>query len=149
MELRDYDRIIGDEIDIKMISKSMGNPERKRSPEYKFQVVLHGSDKPIGHINLRFGNDEKIMNYIGHVGYGIDEDYRGNKYAYQACQLLKTLLNDYQIESVIITCSPDNYPSRKTCQLLGATLLEIIDIPKGSDAYSETEPSKCRFKWTV
>ncbi|BEP29189.1 GNAT family N-acetyltransferase [Helicovermis profundi] len=149
MQLKDYDIICGNEIDIKMVSKSVGNLVKKRSPEYKFHVLLHGSDKSIGHINLRFGNNEKIINYIGHIGYGIDENYRGNKYSVKACELLKVVLLDYKIEKVIITCNPDNYPSRNTCELIGANLLEIIEIPKNSDAYSETETKKCRYEWLL
>lgn len=147
MNLKDYNKIIGSEIDLKMLSKSIGNPAKRRSPEYKFQVLLHKTDTVIGHINLRFGDDEKITQYIGHVGYGIDKSYRGHRYAMKACELLRVVLKDYQIESLIITCNPDNYPSRNTCELLGAELLDIVDIPQYSVAYSETEKRKCRYQW--
>ena len=48
----------------------------------------------IGHINLRIGNTEKILKYIGHIGYGIDEQYRSNKFAAKACKLVKKVAKE-------------------------------------------------------
>lgn len=149
MLLKNYIVLYGNEIDIKLLSKSSGNPSTGRSPEYKFQVKLHRSDVSIGHINVRFGNDEKIVKYIGHIGYGIDQDYRGNKYSIMACELVRRVLREHEIEKVIITCNPDNHASRKTCDGIGARLIEIIDIPRTSDAYSDDETSKCRYEWKI
>lgn len=149
MLLKDYDIIFGEEIDIKLLSKNQGDPIKGWSPDYKFQVRLHDTDISIGHINVRIGDNEKIVNYIGHIGYGIDEKFRGNKYSVKACELVRTVLIDHEIDKVVITCNPDNYASRNTCEAIGAKLLEIIDIPETSDAYSETETSKCRYEWLV
>jgi hypothetical protein len=38
-----------------------------------------------------------------------------------------------------ITCNPDNWPSRKTCEYLGATLVEVVDLPKESALYQRGE----------
>lgn len=149
MQLKNYRVLYGHDIDIKLLSKSDGNIKPGWSPEYKFQIMLHKSDIAIGHINVRFGNNEKILKYIGHIGYGVDEAYRGNKYSVKACELVRRVLREHGVPKVIITCNPDNFASRKTCEAIGANLLEIIDIPKTSDAYSETERSKCRYQWIV
>jgi tagatose 1,6-diphosphate aldolase len=149
MKLNDYEIISGDEIDLKLIKKSLGDKVKGRSPEYKFQIQLHKSDQSIGHINLRLEDSEKIMQYIGHIGYGVDEEYRGHKYSYKACKLITRVMGDHKMESVIITCNPDNYSSRNTCELLGAELLEIVEVPKHLDIYSEAEAQKCRYRWTV
>ena len=37
------------------------------------------------------------------------------------------------MEYVIITCDPDNWPSRKTCEWLGGELLEITELPEDND----------------
>ncbi len=149
MKLYHYDLIQGKEIDIKLLSKSSGDKEKKRSPEYKFQLQLHGQDKAIGHINLRLGQDEKVIKYIGHIGYGVDQAYRGNKYSVKACLLIKQVLKDHGIGAVIITCNPDNYASRNTCEVIGAQLIEIVDVPKTLDIYSEEEAKKCRYEWSI
>jgi tagatose 1,6-diphosphate aldolase len=56
---------------------------------------------------------------------------------------------DHQMDHVIITCNPDNYASRNTCELLGAQLIEIVEVPKNLDIYSEEESQKCRYEWKI
>lgn len=81
----------------------------------------------VGHIVYRYGSDEKLK-YAGHIGYTIDEEYRGHGYAYQA---LKELLSIISKETVIITCDLDNIASQKTiekCEVISKEkLLEIED----------------------
>lgn len=147
MELIHFDKLSDGEVDVVLYEKSNGDEIRGFSPEYKFHILLHESDTIIGHINLRLGNAEKIMKYIGHIGYGIDEQYRGNKYAAKACELIKDVAIKNEMKKVIITCNPDNYASRKTCENIGAKLIEVINIPETSDAYSPSEVQKCRYEW--
>ena len=44
---------------------------------------------------------------------------------------------------VIITCNPDNLPSRRTLERLGGDLLEIVDLPPDNDMYQRGERQKC------
>jgi len=45
-----------------------------------------------------------------------------------------------------ITCNPDNAASRRTCELAGAVLVEIVDLPEDIDMYQEGERQKCRYR---
>jgi RimJ/RimL family protein N-acetyltransferase len=47
----------------------------------------------------------------------------------------------------VITCDPDNEPSRKTCERLGCYFERIADVPE--DIYEKFEISreKCRYIW--
>ena len=47
------------------------------------------------------------------------------------------------MKEIIITCTPDNAASRRTCELAGAVLVEIVDVP---DIYQNGEPRKCRYR---
>ncbi|KAB3534112.1 GNAT family N-acetyltransferase [Alkaliphilus pronyensis] len=149
MELRNYEVLSGEEIDIVLHKKSSGDILKGWSPEYKFQILLQGTDTVIGYINLRLGDSEKVINYIGHIGYGIDEQYRGSKFAAKACNIIREIIKDHSMKKVIITCNPDNYASRKICETIGATFIEIVDIPETSDAYSTNETQKCRYEWII
>lgn len=149
MILKDYELLIGKEIDLKLLNKNAGDISKGFSPEYKFQILLHDTNIVIGHINVRIGEDEKVVNYIGHIGYGVDESYRGNKYAAKACRIVRKVFNDHSMDRVIITCNPDNHASRKTCEIIKARLIEIIDIPITSNAYSPKEAQKCRYEWKI
>lgn len=149
MELKIYDIMSDGEIDVIIKERKNGDSEKGRAPEYKFKILLHNSNIEIGHINLRLGHFEKVVNYIGHIGYNINEEYRGNKYSAKACNIIREVIKDNSLNKVIITCNPDNFASRRICESLGAKLIEIIDIPTSSEAYSKVEPQKCRYEWIV
>ncbi|MGL5753837.1 MAG: GNAT family N-acetyltransferase [Paraclostridium sp.] len=147
VKLKDYKILTDGKIDIVLQEKREGDDLKGFSPEYKFKVLLHNSDKIIGHINLKIGNIEKVVKYIGYIGYAINEEYRGNKYSAKACSIIKEVAKENRLDSIIITCNPDNYASRRVCEYIDANLIEIIDIPKTSDAYSLSETKKCRYEW--
>lgn len=145
----EYD-VLGDgEIDIVLYEKYPGDSEKGFVPAYKFNIVLHKTGEKIGHINLRLGDTEKVANYIGHIGYGVEELYRGRRIASRACNLIKKVADDLGMKRLIITCNPDNYASRRTCEIIGAKLIDIIDIPETSDAHGIGESQKCRYEWII
>ena len=148
-ELKEYDTLSDGEIDVVLYMKRSGDPLTGISPEYKFHILLHQSLIAIGHINLRLGSSDKIIKYIGHIGYGIDASYRGHNYAKKACMIIRSVALQHGMKKLIITCNPTNYASRKTCENLGAKLIDIIEVPKTSDAYSKTEILKCRYEWEI
>ena len=41
------------------------------------------------------------------------------------------------MNEIWITCKPENKASYKTCESIGGTLMEIIDIPKNCYLYVE------------
>ncbi len=45
-----------------------------------------------------------------------------------------------------ITCNPDNIASMRTCEILGAELVETVDVPEGITAYRKGERQKLRYK---
>lgn len=145
----EYD-VLGDgEIDIVLYEKYPGDTTKGFVPAYKFNIVLHKTGEKIGHINLRLGDTEKVVNYIGHIGYGVEEPHRGRRIASRACSLIKKVAEDLGMKRLIITCNPDNYASKRTCEIIGAKLIEIIDIPETSDAYGIGETQKCRYEWII
>jgi tagatose 1,6-diphosphate aldolase len=44
-----------------------------------------------------------------------------------------------------VTCNPDNAASRRTCERLGAQLVDIVAIPKTHPFRSRGETAKCRY----
>lgn len=100
----------------------------------------------IGKCDLRVGNSD-ITEILGHVGYEIEEEYRGNHYAVRACKLMLTYAKKAGMKRVFITCDDDNFPSRRTCELLGMELEGIFQVPPGIAAYDYKNGSgiKCRY----
>lgn len=64
---------------------------RHEVPTYHFRMIDTTSGKEAGNINLRLGWEENLTIYSGHVGYGVDEPYRGRRYAARSLKLLNPL----------------------------------------------------------
>lgn len=117
-------------------------------PAYLFNITLP-DETPIGQIDLRLGINESLVMYGGQIGYGIDKPYRGHGYAAQACELLRGLALDFGFEQLWVTCNPDNIASIKTCERLGATLVDQVDVPEGSELWYRGDRVKLRFLWVL
>ena len=124
-----------EEIFLRLAKTGEANPEKQWVPAYYFDICLTDGTK-IGCCDLRIGHNDKT--YIGgNIGYGIDEPYRGRRYAAKACALLFRQAAKHGMDHLIITCQPNNKASSRTCELAGGTLLEIRDIPEDNEMYAQ------------
>ncbi|MEJ2511563.1 MAG: GNAT family N-acetyltransferase [Anaerolineales bacterium] len=103
-------------------------PEKGFVPAYNFSMVHTTSKEIMGNIDLRVGLTEKLKEYGGHIGYEVFEPYRGHRYAARSCSLLFPFLRKLGINPVVITCDPNNLPSKKTIESLGAVLIETKQV---------------------
>jgi predicted acetyltransferase len=148
-KLNDYPALTDGEIEVVINAKHPADKSKGWVPAYEFAVRLPGNPEPVGNVFLRIGNTKNMKMYGGHIAYGIKEKYRGHHYAAKACKLVKKIALDHGLKTLWITCNPDNYPSRKTCEALGCELVEIVDLPEDIDMYQEGERQKCRYKWSL
>lgn len=118
-------------------------------PAYHFYIVRVADDARAGRISLRVGHTEWILRYAGQIGYGVEPAYRGHRYAAKACRLLVPLARRHGLEELWITVNPDNTPSRRTCEILGAEMVEIVDVPVGTDMHKKGDRRKCRYRLPV
>jgi predicted acetyltransferase len=49
------------------------------------------------------------------------------------------------MRQVWITCNPENVASRRTCQRLGARLIDVVQVPKDHPFRTRGETAKCRY----
>ena len=148
-EFFDYQPFTDGEIEVVVKDKVPPDNERGYIPGYEFTIRFSENKKPVGRVNLRIGNTERIIKYIGHIGYGIEDKYRGHHYAAKACRLIKQVALDHGLGTLWITCNPDNNPSRRTCEVLSCELVEIIDLPEDLDMYRRGERQVCRYRWDI
>ena len=120
-----------EEIALRLDHTFPGDPVRSWVPAYYFDI-LDDTGQKVGICDLRIGHNEGLY-YGGNIGYAVDEPFRGNHYAEKACRLLFALAKRHDLGYVIITCNPDNYPSRRTCERLGGQLLEVAELPEDND----------------
>lgn len=142
------DRIVGNEIDLVFKEAREAVPEKEYMPCYIFDICLHGTETKAGSIGFRVGHNRNT-HYGGNIGYGVFEEFRGNHYAAKACMMLRGLALHHNQNHLIITCDPDNIASRKTCEYIGADLLEIIDLPDWTEMYKMGKKVKCRYRWKL
>lgn len=136
-----------EEISLVLERTAAANPERGWVPAYYFAICNKDGVK-IGECDLRVGHNENTY-YGGNIGYSINEEYRGHHYAGKACLLLFELAKRHNMDYLIISCDPDNFASRKTCEYAGGKLSEIAELPEGNDMRSNGETEKCIYKFML
>ena len=133
------------ELELVLFRKLAGKLMYQDVPTYRFVMRRVGKSGDVGRIDLRVGNTERIVMYLGHIGYRVNHQYRGNRYAARATSLLLPLARRHGLEKLWITCDPDNLASRRTCELVGGKLKEIVDVPENTDTFRAGERRKCRY----
>ena len=141
------DFLKNDEIQLVLEKTVDGNAEKGWVPAYHF-VICDGKGTKMGVCDLRIGHNDNLY-YGGNIGYRVEEEYRGHHYAGKACMLLFNLARKHDMEYLIITCNPDNYASRKTCEYAGGELLEIAEVPEGNDMRDRGEFEKCIYRFAL
>jgi tagatose 1,6-diphosphate aldolase len=137
------------EVVLRLIRDVPANPAEEWLRALHYGISLVNAKEVIGYIDIRLGYTLDVVRYGGHLGYGIEPAWRGHHYAGKACLLLKQVAIKYGMDVIWITCNPDNWPSRKTCEWIGATLVEIVDLPPGNDQYKRGDRQKCRYRWVL
>lgn len=141
--------ITDQEIDLVKVMEIRKDSSQDRVPSVIYEIRLHGRKTAVGRCDLRIGMNPKLY-YAGQIGYTVYPDYRGHHYALKACRLLFKIARDkYGMNSLIITCNPDNYPSRRTLEMLDGTLKEIIDVPHDHYLYHYGDVQKCIFEYQL
>jgi tagatose 1,6-diphosphate aldolase len=115
-------------------------------PAHHFTITLTASREPVGLLSLRVGRSEWLERHAGHVGYAVAERHRGNRYAARALRLVAPLAWRSGIVPLWITCNPENLASRRTCEIAGAKLVDIVALPPGNDMYARGDRFKCRYR---
>lgn len=136
-----------DEIYLKLEKTVEGNPVKEWLPTYHFSICDKSGTK-MGECDLRIGHNEKAY-YGGNIGYRMEEKYRGHHFAGKACKLLFELAGKHKMEYLIITCNPDNYASRKTCEFAGGILEKVVPLPDENDMRLNGETEKCIYRFDL
>lgn len=118
-----------------------------RVPTYFFRMMSVDRREEMGIINLRIGSTPHLELYAGHIGYSVHATYRGHHYAARSVKLLLPLARTFGIDPLWITCDPDNVASRRSLEIAGAEMIEIVDVPEdcGIRKYGG-KARKCRYR---
>ena len=142
-------RFVGQDVDVVIQARHNTDIARGWVPYYDLSIRQKGTDIHIGGISARIGYTDDLVKYGGQVGYGVDEAHRGHHYAAKGCELIKPIFEAHGMDVVWITNNPDNWPSRRTCEILGCEFVEIVHLEPGNDMYERGERQKCRYRWII
>jgi len=140
----DTSDLIDGEIYLYLYRTAGENQQKGYVPAYYFKIVRCEDGIEVGQCDLRIGHNYNTK-YGGNIGYEIYEPFRGNHYAAKACKLLFELARKHNMKELIITCSPENTASRKTCEYAGAKFLGIIDVPEWHELYKDGQRKTCQY----
>ncbi len=142
-ELRDGD------LELVCVGQHAADEEKGWVPWLEFSMRHASSGEAMGKISLRLANSPHLVLYGGHVGYNVDEPFRGQRLAVRSIRLLLPLAKVHGLNPLWIMCRPDNIASRRTCELAGGVLEEIRNLPPDTDLYERGERQVCRYKFDV
>jgi len=115
-------------------------------PTYYFEMLSVSTNEEVGSINIRNATSRHIDLYAGHIGYSVHAAWRGRRYAARAVRLLFPLVRRLMIQTLWITCDPDNIASRRTAELAGARFEGVVDVPAHCIIFKAGHPRKCRYR---
>lgn len=150
-EFLNTDNLIDNELQLVLDYTAQANPEKDYVPAYFFKIFNRELNENMGVIDLRIGFNENIY-YGGQVGYSVLEKFRRNRYAMRSLVHIFKLANMHQFEELWVNCHPQNTASKRTLELAGGKMVEIVEIPSHIDAYDATshhENKRCRFKFEL
>jgi predicted acetyltransferase len=134
--------LVDGELELHLLDRTLVSPARV--PAFRFEMRV--GDEKIGTATLRVAGGDYFERYAGQIGYGVEPAHRGHHYAARACHLLFQLARVRGMTMLWITCNPDNVASRRTCELVGGELVDIVDVPAELDLYREGDRQKCRYR---
>ncbi len=122
-------------IEIRLVETTPVDIEKGWVPNYAFSIHMAEEEREIGQIRFRAGDSEQIFRAAGHIGYQIDEEFRGNEFATKAAQLSLEVARFHGFKEVILTCQEDNPASIRVIQKMGGIHLETVPLQKHYDMY--------------
>jgi len=110
--------------------RSLNDPEISvRLPDGGFARKVPGThfwlvvgDMFIGTVNCRYALSPYLRRRGGHVGYAVRPGLRGRGFATRGLDLALAHMRGRGFERVLLTCRPDNTPSRRAIERAGGVL---------------------------
>lgn len=133
------------DLELAMLDRSTDGPYPGWGPTYTFEMRSVPGGTRMGEVRFRTGDADTVLRYPCHVGYEVDESYRGHRYAARSIRLLVPFARAHGLTALWIGCEPDNPASGRTCELAGARLAETIDVPRDHPMYVAGIHRACRY----
>lgn len=101
----------------------------------------------VGAFDLRFGVNDDLRHWCGHVGYGIEPGFRCRGFAQQGVKMLLPYAQAANLWPLWITTNPENTASQKVCLGIGAKFVDRLPVPTWHELYARGDWFKMRYLW--
>lgn len=81
-----------------------------------YLVIREEDDKLIGLLNIRKEDNERVLDWAGHIGYGVRPTERRKGYASEILRLALDECRRLGMHKVMVGCHQDNIGSKKTIE---------------------------------
>ena len=125
-----------------------GDSAQQRLPAYYYHIHLSATGEKIGWIDLRIGSEAEA-GFHGHISYCIAPKARGHHYAARAVLLLCPLAKRHGLDTLRITCAPENHASRRTCEIAGAAFIGTEPLPEDHPLRTLNRSALCIYQLTL
>ena len=132
---------------LRLEKTAAADPVRGFVPAYHFAICSPEGEK-MGSCDLRIGHNERLY-FGGHIGYRVEEAFRGRHLAARSVRLLLPLADKHGLGYVLITCNPENIASRRTAEWAGFRLLETAEVPAWHDLAQQGMPRVCIYGYSL
>jgi ribosomal-protein-alanine N-acetyltransferase len=138
-----------DDIELRLLWRDNPIPAKKWFPAYHFAILDKSTGSQAGTIDLRIGDTPRMRNLVGNIGYSVYSEYRGRSYAAKACELLRAVAASHGIDRLWITCDPDNLPSARVCDKIGAHCAGTFPVPEDDEIRETGSTEKRSYEWNL
>jgi len=108
----EFSDIKSEKIRVRLVEFLEANHKPDWVPVYRFKIYDQ-LENDIGTIEFRSGNTKKIKEVDGHIGYKIQEKYRGHKHSLNALKAILPFIWNHPIDELVLTTDIGNTASSK------------------------------------
>ena len=91
-------------------------------PADTFFLVDGENPRILGAVSIRYALNDYLLNFAGHIGYGVRPSERRKGYATEMLKLALDVCRSKGMDKVLICCDKDNIASARTMLKNGAVL---------------------------
>jgi len=142
-----FERISGDIVDLEL-SLTKRVTSSYKFPTYCFDIVLHNSATVIGSITYSVVPDN-IDGHNDNVIMILNEGYNLKSVKYECCQLIKKVASYHKSHIIYLTCSPEDFDTRRVYESLGASLKEIKTKTYIDETGKRKTSEMCIWIWQI